>query len=168
MNNEHTFAQMPGTGTYKIFSGDPSHSTGGCDAEKRITLLLDDLDRVVTDEILRSHTADALGLLGRLRTRVSSHMCDLMREAAAANPDVDTAEVLRQKARMSGRDAKRMARVAERLYEMPRMAEKFAAGDITFDHAVALVNAADRVGAGLVEADPTLLALATSPRVQHC
>ena len=84
-------------------------------------------------------------------------MCGLTRVVAATDGETDPAEVLREKTRLSSRQAKRMARVAERLSEMPKVAEKFAEGDITLDHAAALANAADKVGPEAVEADPDLV-----------
>ena len=126
--------------------------------------LLEDLGQVVADEASRFHAEEALGLLERVQMRVSSHMCDLTRQVAATNPGVDPAEVLRQRTRLPSREAKRIAKVADRLSEMPRVAEKFAEGDITLDHATALANAADKVGPEAVEADPTLLEVAADTR----
>lgn len=40
---------------------------------------------------------------------------------------------------------------------MPKVAEKFAEGDITLDNATALAGAADKIGPEVVEADPSLL-----------
>ena len=157
MDNEHTFDMITDTTTAAVGSG-------GCDAEERITAVLEELDRVVAEETSRSHTDEAFGLLERVQTRVSSHMCDLTHKLATTNPEADPAEVLRQKTRLSGRQAKRIAKVAERLSEMPKVAEKFANGDITLDHATAFANAADKVGPGAVEADPTLLEVAVDTR----
>ena len=123
--------------------------------------LVDHLDRFVAEETSRYHAEEALGLLGRFRTRLSSHMCDLTHQATEADPDTDAARVLRQKTRLSGRDAKRMAKVAERLPDLPTVAEALAEGEITLDHAEALVNAADKVGPDAVESDPALLEEAT-------
>ena len=123
--------------------------------------LVEHLDRFVAEETARDHPDEALGLLGRLQTRLSSHMCDLTRRATAANPDSDAAGILRDKSRLSGRDAKRIAKVAERLPDLPNVAEALAEGDITVDHAKAMVDAADKVGSDVVEADPGLLEEAT-------
>ena len=164
MDNKHTFAGFADTVATTFAPGRPLNGAGGCDAEERMVALLDGLDRFVAEEASRCHLEEALGFLERLQTRVSSHMCDLTRQVAAAGPDVDPVEVLRQKTRMSTREAKRMAKVAERLSEMPKVAEKFAEGDITLDHATALANVADKVGPEAVEADPTLLEIATDTR----
>ena len=123
--------------------------------------LVEHLDRFVAEETARDHSEEALGLLGRLGSRLSSHVCDLTRQAAAANPDTDPVEVLKEKSRMSGRDAKRMAKVAEKLPDLPQVADALADGDITVDHAKALADAADKVGADVVESDPGLLEEAT-------
>ncbi len=123
--------------------------------------LVDHLDRFVAAESARRHPEDTLGLLGRLQARLSSHMCDLTRQATAANPHTDPVGVLKSKSRLSGRDAKRMAKVAERLPDLPQVADALAEGDITVDHAKALVDAADKVGSDVVESDPGLLDEAT-------
>ena len=86
-----------------------------------------------------------LGLLGRVPALVASLMRDVTRVVTASDPEVDPAEVLRPGSRLSGREAKRMAKVAQQLSDMPKVAERPAAGDITFGHATALANAADKV-----------------------
>ena len=164
MENERMFASgeagIPARGADRrsLDGGD------GCDAERRIGDVLDQLDRFVEVETSRSHIGEALGLLERVQTRVSAHMCELTRRAAAARPDSDPVEVLREKTRLSGRDAKRIAKVAGRLDQMPKVAERFADGDITLDNATALAGAADKIGPEAVEADPSLLEAAeTTP-----
>ena len=138
-----------------------ANGAAGCDAGQRMSALVDHLDRFVAEETSRHHPEEALGLLGRLQTRLSSHMCDLTRQATEANPDTDAVRVLKQKSRMSGRDAKRMAKVAERLPDLPKVAEALAEGEITVDHAKSLADAADKVGPDVVDSDPILLDEAT-------
>ena len=133
----------------------------GCDATERMAALVDHLDRFVAEETSRHHPEEALGLLGRLQTRLSSHMCDLTRQATEANPHTDAVRVLKQKSRLSEREAKRMAKVAERLPDLPKVAEALADGEITVDHAKSMVDAADKVGPDAVESDPTSLEEAT-------
>ena len=58
---------------------------------------------------------------------------------------------------MPGRESKRMARIAKQLSDMPKVKERFATGEITPGHVKALANAAEKVGAGVVDADETLL-----------
>ena len=139
----------------------PSDGSGVCDAGERMAALVDHLDRFVAEETSRRHPEEALGLLGRLQTRLSSHMCGLTRQATEANPDTDAVRVLKRKSRLSGRDAKRMAKVAERLPDLPKVAEALAEGEITVDHAKAMADAADKVGPEVVESDPALLEEAT-------
>ncbi len=136
-------------------------SSGRCDAEERMAALVDLLDRFVAEESSRHHPEEALDLLGRLQARMSSHMCDLTRQATAANPHTDPVGILKDKSRLSGRDAIRMAKVAERLPDLPQVADALAEGEITMDHAKAMVDAADRVGSEMVESDPGLLQEAT-------
>lgn len=102
-----------------------------------------------------SELGAVMGFLERTRARVDSLMCAAARAAAAT--ESDRAEVLRDMTRLSTREAKRMARVAGHLSEMPKAAQSLAAGDITFEHAAALSNAAQKVGADVVEADSALL-----------
>ena len=160
MEHEQLFATATSTGTAET-PDDPSDGSGGCDAEQRMAVLVDHLDRFVAEETSRRHPEEALGLLGRFQTRLSSHMCDLTRQATAANPDTDAVGVLKQKTRLSGRDAKRLAKVAERLPDLPRVAKAFAEGEITVDHATAMADAAAKVGPEVVESDPALLEEAT-------
>ena len=132
--------------------------------EHRITNAMDKLERMVKEGMPRPNIDATMGFLGRLRARVDSLMCGATRVVAAGDADTDPAEVLRHKTRLSTRQAKRMAKVAKRLSEMPKVAESFAAGDINLEHASAFVNAAEKVGAAAVEADPDLLSLAESTR----
>ena len=86
---------------------------------------------------------------------------ELTRQVTTANPGTDAVKVLKQKSRLSGRDAKRMAKVAERLPDLPNVAEALADGEITVDHAKAMADAADKVGPDVVDSDPWLLEEAT-------
>ena len=97
------------------------------------------------------------GMLGEMQSMVASLMCDVARQVAEADPDTDPGEVLRRNARMPGRESKRMVRIAKQLSDMPEVKERFATGEITPGHVNALANAAEKVGAGVVDADKTLL-----------
>ena len=44
---------------------------------------------------------------------------------------------LHKKTRLPRREAKRMVKIADRLPDMPKVAGKFAEGDITLDHVTA-------------------------------
>ncbi|MCY4369795.1 MAG: DUF222 domain-containing protein [bacterium] len=161
MEHEQLFADNWGGGKGGRPSTGPASVPAGCDAGGRMADLIDHLDRFVVEESSRRHPEEALGLLGRFQTRLSSHMCDLTRQATVANPDTDPVGVLKDKSRLSGRDAKRMAKVAERLPALPQVADALSEGEITVDYAKALVDAADRVGSEAVESDPGLLEEAT-------
>jgi len=160
MEHEQLFAGTQGPERART-SDDHTDRAGDCDATERIAALIDHLDRFVAEETSRRHPEEALDLLGRLQTRLSSHMLHLARQANEANPDTDAVRVLKQKSRLSGRDAKRMAKVAERLPDLPTVAEALANGEITVDHAKAMADAADKVGAEEVDSDPKLLEEAT-------
>ena len=108
---------------------------------------------------------DLASVLGRARVKIDSLMCEIAAEVGRAGTGVDAASVLQDSGRLSGRDARRVDKVAGRLAEMPNTAERLAAGDITMDHAAALVAAAEQCGAAVVDGDSDLLERAekTSP-----
>ncbi|MCY4368187.1 MAG: DUF222 domain-containing protein [bacterium] len=161
MEHEQLFAANGTEGNAGRPSSGTLSSSGRCDADERMAALVGHLDRFVAEESSRRHPEEALGLLGRLQVRLPSHMCDLTRQATAADPETDAVGVLKDKSRLSGRDAKRMAKVAQRLPDLPQVADALSEGEITVDHAKAMVDAADRVGSEAVESDPDLLEEAT-------
>ena len=146
---------LPDTAT--VTGSASGHPTGFGGVEDRIAALLNELDRIVTQGISRPRADRTLDLLGRVHARVASLMCDLTRQVATSDSDTDPTEVLRRKARLGGRESRRIAKVARQLSDMPKVRERFASGDITLGHASALANAADKVGPEAVEADPALL-----------
>ena len=100
---------------------------------------------------------DLASVLGRARVKIDSLLCEIAAEVGRAGTGVDAASVLQDSGRLSGRDARRVDKVAGRLAEMPNTAERLAAGDITMDHAAALVTAAEQCGAAVVDGDSDLL-----------
>ena len=100
---------------------------------------------------------DLASVLGRARVKIDSIMCEIAAEVGRASTGVDAASVLQDSGRLSGRDARRVDKVAGRLAEMPNTAERLAAGDITMDHAAALVTAAEQCGTDVVDGDSGLL-----------
>ena len=108
---------------------------------------------------------DLASVLGRARVKIDSLMCEIAAEVGRVDTGVDAASVLQDSGHLSGRDARRVDKVAGRLAEMPNTAERLAAGDITMDHAAALVTAAEQCGAAVVDGDSDLLERAekTSP-----
>ena len=95
--------------------------------------------------------------LGRIRNKADSVLCEVAAAVSQNGAGPAAAEVLQDSVRMSGREARRVARVAEQLVSMPNTAEKLASGDITMDHATALANAAEQCGADTVDGDSGLL-----------
>ena len=97
-------------------------------------------------------------VLGRIKNKADSVLCEV---AAAVSQngagEAAATEVLQDSVRMSGREARRVARVAEQLASMPNTAERLASGDITMDHATSLANAAEQCGADAVDGDDALL-----------
>ena len=100
---------------------------------------------------------DLASVLGRARVKIDSLMCQISAEVGRADTSVDAVSMLQDSGRLSGRDARRVDKVAGRLADMPNTAERLAAGDITMDHAAALVTAAEQCGADVVDGDPDLL-----------
>ena len=100
---------------------------------------------------------DLASVLGRARVKIDSLLCEIAAEVGRASTGADAVSVLQDSGRLSGRDARRVDKVAGRLAEMPNTAERLAAGDITMDHAAALVTAAEQCGAAVVDGDSDLL-----------
>ena len=96
-------------------------------------------------------------VLGRARVKIDSLMCEIAAEVEQAGTGADAASVLQASGKLSGRDARRAVKVGGRLAEMPNTARRLAAGDITIDHASALVTAAEQCGAAVVDGDLDLL-----------
>ncbi|MDE0169316.1 MAG: DUF222 domain-containing protein [bacterium] len=155
MENEHAFGLFGDTDGLGTVTLGASNGSGG-EATDRITAVLGELRQVRIGPMSRSEAQRALGLLSQAQSVVKSLMCEVTRQAHAES-DSDRAEILRQGARLPGRESKKMARVAQRLQEMPKVKERFAAGQITSDHVNALANAADKVGPLAVEADNSLI-----------
>ena len=95
--------------------------------------------------------------LGRIKNKADSVLCEVAAAVTQSGAGPAAAEVLQDSVRMSGREARRVARVADQLASMPNTAERLASGDITMDHAVALANAAEQCGADTVDGDAGLL-----------
>ena len=95
--------------------------------------------------------------LGRIKNKADSVLCEVAAAVSQSGAGPAAAEVLQDSVRMSGREARRVARVAEQLVSMPNTAERLASGDITMDHATALANAAEQCGSDTVDGDSGLL-----------
>ena len=96
-------------------------------------------------------------MLGRIKNKADSVLCEVAAAVSQSGAGPAAVEVLQDSVRMSGREARRVARVAEQLVSMPNTAERLASGDITMDHATALANAAEQCGADKVDGDSGLL-----------
>jgi len=156
MRNEQMFAHIDRAATETLEDSLDREGTG-VGVDDRIAVLLGQLERVEIGPMPRHRADRTLDLLGRMQTRVASMMCDVTRTVSEADSGSDPVEVLRTKARLPQRESKRMATVARRLSDMPKVREKFAEGDITLDQASALADAAEKVGPDVVEADASLL-----------
>ncbi|MYC86431.1 MAG: DUF222 domain-containing protein [Acidimicrobiia bacterium] len=137
----------------------PRDFTPGDDAIGRIGAALGELRQARIGPMYRDQATRAAQMLGEIRSMVSSLLCDVAHqiEADHGGSGVDAGEVLRQEARLPQRESKKMAKVARRLQEMPKVRERFANGQITVDHVNALANAAEKVGTEAVNGDDRLL-----------
>ena len=118
------------------------------------------LSRVQTTGLSRCEIDATARLLGKVKTRADAVLCDLAREAATSDPELDVGELVRQQTGMSGRDAKKLVKVAEQLENLPGVAERMAEGEINFDKARLLADAAQKIGPDEVNDDQGLLRLA--------
>ena len=132
------------------------NDSGGHVAD-RVAAVVQDLKQVRVGPMRRSDAHRTLGLLSEAQSVVSSLMCDVTRQAANIEPDIDQAEILREGARLPGRESRKLAKIADRLQKMPKAKERFAKGQITVDNVNALADAAEKVGSETVEADDSLL-----------
>ena len=104
---------------------------------------------------------EAAGWVKRARSALDAYEARLL---AAANRACDGgaagAELMRTAAGCSQREARRRARRAEALADMPAVAGALAEGSITAEHADSLVKAAEATSTEAVDTDPVLLAKA--------
>ena len=156
MDNEHTFALFrdsePAGGST---SEPPAGSAHGVDP--RIAAALTELQQARIQPMSQQEADETLGTLSSIQSVAASLMCDVTEVVATTNIEADPAEVLRKAGKLTGRESKRMAKMAKQLSGMPKVKERFASGDITPNHVNALANAAEKVGPETVDADQTLL-----------
>lgn len=140
--------------------GDPlSRSDEGIVGVGGIESQIDDLIGQLCRSVERGDAgADAvLRALGRVQTRVASRACHLARRACEADPSVEPADLLRRQMRLGWREANRLSRVSAFLADMPNVTARFASAEIALGHVNTLVNAAEKVGQGVVDTDHDLL-----------
>ena len=138
--------------------GDPMPGRDGGGAIERIGAAVGELRQARIGPMSREQAARVAGMLGEIRSMVSSLLCDVAHHIETdTGSGTGAGEVLREEARLPTRESKKMAKVARRLQEMPKVRERFAKGQITVDHVNALANAAEKVGAEAVEADNRLI-----------
>ena len=125
--------------------------------DPHIAVALAELEKARIYAMSQRDADQTLQELSRIQSVAASLMCDVTDMLAATNTGTDPAEVLRRRARLPTRESKRMAKMAKQLSDMPKVKERFAAGEITAGHVNALANAAEKVGPEIVEADEGLL-----------
>lgn len=114
------------------------------------------LDTAPLDDLSMPELRDLAAAMGRSRSRIDALLCKIAACTDRSGTGAGGATVLRDSARLSGHQARRAAKVAEALAEMPKTAAALRTGAITLDHAAALVGAAEQCGAGVVD-DAALL-----------
>ncbi len=138
-------------------------------ATERARTALGELRQTRVGSLCRDEAVGLAAVLGEVRSVVGSLLCDvaLQVDKADSGSGADSGEVLRQDARLPSREAKKMAKVARQLGDMPKVKERFASGQITIDHAKALAAAAEKVGPDAVEADDSLISAAGEMLPDH-
>ena len=116
------------------------------------------LDEEVAGAASREEMEELAGTVKRIKARLSSLETAIAWRLSRAEGKREAAEVLQEQMGMTGHQAKSLAKVSEGLAEMPNTRAKLEAGEITFDHATSLTNAARQCGAKQVDADKGLLA----------
>ena len=106
----------------------------------------------------REEMEELAGAVKRIKARLSSVETAIALRLSRAEGKREAAEVLQEQMGMTGHQAKSLAQVSEGLAEMPNTRAKLEAGEITFDHATSLTNAARQCGAQQVDEDKGLLA----------
>ena len=154
MAQEHKSSLLEDRNGWHVLD-DPTPGSGAAgDAMERIGAAVGELRQARIGPMSRDQATRAAQMLGEIRSMVSSLLCDVAHQIEAdAGSGSDAGEVLRQEARLPQRESKKMAKVARRLQEMPKVKERFANGQITVDHVNALANAAEKVGPKAVEGD---------------
>jgi len=99
-------------------------------------------------------------LAGRMKARMDSVLCNVAAEVTASGSRATATGVLQSSPHLSRQDAGRIAGVAEGLKEMPNVKDRLESGDITVEHANALVKTAKSAGPAAVDNNPDLLARA--------
>ena len=111
----------------------------------------------------RAGLDEAVGWVKRARSALDAYEARLLASANRANDGgAAGAELVRTAGGCSQREARRRARRAKVLAEMPAVAGALAEGDITAEHADALVKAAETTSTEAVDADGALLSKAKS------
>ena len=111
----------------------------------------------------RAGLDEAAGWVKRARSALDAYEARLLTAAnRASDGGAAGAELMRTAGGCSQREARRRAWRAEALAEMPKVAGALAEGDITAEHADALVKAAEATSTEAVDTDSTLLAKAKS------
>ena len=111
----------------------------------------------------RAGLDEAAGWVKRARSALDAYEARLLVAAnRARDGGAAGAELMRTAAGCSQREARRRARRAEALADMPAVADALAEGAITAEHADSLVKAAEATSTEAVDTDPVLLAKAKS------
>ena len=166
MENEHMFDKLPGCPPADAIEESDGDGKGGHN-RWWLDVAMHALARIRTDGLSRSEIDETTRLVGKVKSRADAALCTLAREAKKTDPELDVGEVIRQRTGMSGRHAKQIVKVAEQLGGLPAVADRLEQGEITYDHARLLADAAQKLGPEAVETDGDLLQLATEEPVDR-
>ena len=110
----------------------------------------------------RAELEDVAGAMKRAKAQLAALETTVALRLSRAEGTREAVEVLRDQMGMTSHQAKHLAKVSEKLAEMPNTRAKLSAGEITLEHASSLTNAARECGARRVDQDQGLLAEAST------
>ena len=110
----------------------------------------------------RAELEDVAGAVKRAKAQLAALEATVALRLSRAEGTRGAVEVLRDQMGMTSHQAKHLAKVSEKLAEMPNTRAKLSAGEITLEHASSLTNAARECGARRVDQDQGLLAEAST------
>jgi hypothetical protein len=117
--------------------------------------VIDTIQAVAVDAMTRRQLEAAIAELQSVESAAVARRLDAMAALdGLGDGGLPSESVARSAGKSSARKAKRDRKTAEALREMPKTAQKLAAGEITAEHAEAIAEAAERVGdAATVDAE---------------
>ena len=143
-------------------SGNVASSSHGAEPASAWDQAISLVGAVDADALSPDGIASGLAAMVRLRSAIDAAEARLIAEADRRGAECIDVERMLRNTRCSVPAAKRSVRRARMLKAMPRTTEALAAGEITAEHADALVRAAEFAGADAVDGSERLLGVAVS------